>query len=119
MFCPNCGTQNPETAATCTKCGFALKSAAPKFKGTMLMQGAPPNMQALRDATAGAPPPAAGAPPAPSPAVGAGAGNVPPSRLKGTIVGVAAQPRGAAPAPPTATGAGAPAAGGGFPGTLA
>src|SRR5262249_8912443 len=38
VFCPNCGTQNSETASTCTKCGFNLKgAAAPKFKGTMLM----------------------------------------------------------------------------------
>ena len=38
MFCPNCGTQNPETSQTCSKCSFNLKgAAAPKFKGTMLM----------------------------------------------------------------------------------
>ena len=37
MFCPNCGTQNQETASTCTKCGFNLKgAAAPKFKGTTI-----------------------------------------------------------------------------------
>ena len=42
MFCPNCGTQNPDTATTCSKCGFNLKGAsAPKFKGTMLMMNAP------------------------------------------------------------------------------
>ena len=101
LFCPNCGTQNPETAATCTKCGFALKggapggAAAPKFKGTMLMQGAPPAMQAAREAAA-AQQAAGGAGPM-SAATGAAA---PPSRLKGTIVGVAAPAAGAAPAPP-------------------
>ena len=42
MFCPNCGTQNTETAQTCAKCNFALKTgAAPKFKGTMLMMNNP------------------------------------------------------------------------------
>src|SRR5215208_6914412 len=42
VFCPNCGTQNADTATTCTKCGFNLKgAAAPKFKGTMLMMNAP------------------------------------------------------------------------------
>ena len=28
MFCPNCGTQNPDTAQTCTKCNFNIKGAA-------------------------------------------------------------------------------------------
>ena len=28
VFCPNCGTQNPETASTCVKCGFNLRGAA-------------------------------------------------------------------------------------------
>src|SRR5579863_3248811 len=38
VFCPNCGTQNPDAAQSCSKCNFHLKSvAAPKFKGTMLM----------------------------------------------------------------------------------
>jgi uncharacterized membrane protein YvbJ len=42
VFCPNCGTQNSETASTCIKCGFNLKgAAAPKFKGTMLMTNQP------------------------------------------------------------------------------
>ena len=27
VFCPNCGAQNTETAQTCTKCAFALKTA--------------------------------------------------------------------------------------------
>ena len=80
----------------------------------MLMQGAPPAMQAVRDAAAAA---AAGPGPvsAGAPATGAAA---PPSRLKGTIVGVAAPAAGAAPAPPMA-GAGAPAGAPNFPSTLA
>ena len=42
MFCPNCGTQNPDPAQTCSKCNFHLKgAAAPKFKGTMLMMNQP------------------------------------------------------------------------------
>ena len=80
MFCPNCGTQNPETAQTCSKCNFHLKSAAaPKFKGTMLMM----NQPGQAPAAPAAPRPAAGgvAPPAP--------GAAPPSKLKGTMVGVA------------------------------
>ena len=116
MFCPNCGTQNQENAQTCTKCGFSMKSAAPKFKGTMLMmnQNAAP-IAGPRPGVPAAPPPAA-PPPAvshqptgafgPPSSIGAGApsaGAVPPhpSRLKGTIVGVAAPAAGAAPAPPT------------------
>src|SRR5277367_905326 len=65
VFCPNCGTQNPEVAATCSKCNFALKGVvAPKFKGTMLMMNQPqipgvtPGVPA-----APAPPPAAVPPP--------------------------------------------------------
>lgn len=101
MFCPNCGTQNAETAQTCAKCGFQLKAAAaPKFKGTMLMMNQPGGAGAPRPG-AGAPPPAAGAPPpsgsptfkAEAPPIGAGAPPAGaagmPSRLKGTIVGVA------------------------------
>jgi hypothetical protein len=98
VFCPNCGTQNPDTAQTCSKCSFHLKgAAAPKFKGTMLMMNQPvvPTTGAPPPA-AGAPPPAAGAPPgaslpggAPRPSASPpGAGNVP-SKLKGTMVGVA------------------------------
>ncbi|MEQ9324036.1 MAG: zinc ribbon domain-containing protein, partial [Polyangiaceae bacterium] len=62
MFCPNCGTQNPDTASTCTKCGFNLAGPAqPKFKGTMLMGqqapgGAPPGVPP------GGPPPGGGPP---------------------------------------------------------
>src|SRR6185503_19109254 len=61
VFCPNCGTQNSETASTCTKCGFNLKgAAAPKFKGTMLM-----SQQPAMPSPAAAPRPAPPAPPAP------------------------------------------------------
>lgn len=73
MFCPNCGTPNPETAQTCSKCNFHLKSAAaPKFKGTMLMMNQP------GQAPAAPPRPATGS----APSAGA-------SKLKGTMVGVA------------------------------
>src|SRR5271170_3628742 len=93
VFCPNCGTQNPEAAQTCTKCNFNLKgAAAPKFKGTMLMmnqQGAatpaPPGVPAPVPAPAApvAGPGQAGGPPRPmmQPA--------PQNKLKGTMVGVA------------------------------
>ena len=78
MFCPNCGTQNPETAQTCSKCNFNLKgAAAPKFKGTMLMMNQPGGAPAAPPA----PPRPAGAPAAPAPGG--------PSKLKGTMVGVA------------------------------
>jgi TM2 domain-containing membrane protein YozV len=110
VFCPNCGTQNPEAAQTCTKCGFSLKANPPKFKGTMLMmnQGAP--------AVPGGPP-AGNVPPPPANVGGAappgapatGAAPAPASRLKGTIVGVAPPTAGGAPAfdaaPPPAYGA--------------
>ena len=67
MFCPNCGTQNSETASTCTKCGFNLKgAAAPKFKGTMLMNqspgGAPPGAPPVGWRSRAGPPPAPGMP---------------------------------------------------------
>ena len=93
MFCPNCGTQNPEAAQTCSKCGFHLKSvAAPKFKGTMLM---------MNQSVSTPPPPAPGprmsssVPPPGAPAQRGGSGppGAPPmgipSKLKGTMVGVA------------------------------
>src|SRR4051812_47636492 len=111
LFCPNCGTKNPETATTCTKCGFNIKgAAAPKFKGTMLMmnqQGAKTPAPAPPGAAPEAAPPAAPAPVAAAPAPAA----VKPS-FKGTMVGVAppggfgaaarpaaTAPMGAAPAP--------------------
>ena len=88
MFCPNCGTQNTDTAQACVKCNFNLKGggAAPKFKGTMLM---------VNQAGAGAPAaPAAPARPA------APAAPAPPSKLKGTMVGVAPPVAGSAPIAP-------------------
>lgn len=110
MFCPNCGTQNPETSQTCSKCGFNLKGAAtPKFKGTMLMMGGPggppqPGAPPAPGANPFAPPPPA--PPAPP----QGSSQPPPawpappppqapggsSKLKGTMVGIAPP----VPAPP-------------------
>ncbi|MCB9578083.1 MAG: zinc ribbon domain-containing protein [Polyangiaceae bacterium] len=92
MFCPNCGTQNQDSATTCTKCGFNLKgAAAPKFKGTMLMMNAPAGIPRPGDAPGGAAsgPPAAPAPPA-----------APKPSLKGTMLGVAPPSPGAAPRPP-------------------
>lgn len=97
MFCPNCGSNNPDTATTCTQCNTALNKPAggggPKFKGTMLMMnqpGAP--LPAPGGAGAAAPKPAGGPP---------SAGAAPPaaSKLKGTMVGVAPPVAGAAPAP--------------------
>jgi hypothetical protein len=52
MFCPNCGTQNPDTAQNCTKCNFNLKGAA-----------APNPRNDADDAAAGVPGAAPGAPP--------------------------------------------------------
>ena len=92
MFCPNCGTQNPDAAQTCSKCSFHLRSAAaPKFKGTMLMMNQP----------APTPGVAAAAPVRP----GAGGAAVPgaaaaPNRLKGTMMGVAPMAIGGMPFPP-------------------
>jgi hypothetical protein len=90
VFCPNWGTQNPDTAQTCSKCSFHLKgAAAPKFKGTMLMMNQPVVPTGGPAPAAGNPAAPAGGPPRPS-ASGAppGAANVP-SKLKGTMVGVA------------------------------
>jgi hypothetical protein len=106
VFCPNCGTQNPDSAQTCSKCNFHLKgAAAPKFKGTMLMMNQPvvpnaapaPNAAPPAGPVAGGPPRPAGGPGA-SPAVGPGAMS---NKLKGTMVGVApmAGGMGAPPAP--------------------
>jgi zinc ribbon protein len=97
VFCPNCGTQNPDAAQTCSKCSFHLKSAAaPKFKGTMLMMNQPGALPGTPLAPP-APPgrPGAAAPPPP------GAGPVP-SKLKGTMVGVAPMGMGAPIPPPPA-----------------
>lgn len=113
MFCPNCGTQNPDAAQTCSKCNFNIKgAAAPKFKGTMLMMnqpipGAPPGVGPQPPAAT--PPPPAAAPPAAAPTGGmpgvpgapraAGAQSAVPSKLKGTMVGVAPMSGGGAPSP--------------------
>jgi hypothetical protein len=99
VFCPNCGTQNPDTAQTCSKCNFNVKgAAAPKFKGTMLMM----NQPVIPGAAPAAPtppvparPPAAAAPAAPAAPSGAprpagqGVGLAAGNKLKGTMVGVA------------------------------
>lgn len=114
MFCPNCGTQNPEAAQTCSKCGFHLKSvAAPKFKGTMLMMNhsvstPPPPAPGLRGGSSAPPPgvpiqrPGSGPPGALPHAI--------PSKLKGTMVGVAPPMAGFArgPSPVAVPPAGAP-----------
>ncbi len=104
MFCPNCGTQNPETAATCTKCNFNLKgAAAPKFKGTMLMMNNPGVTPAVpRPPTpAGAAPPPGGPLATPAPGeLGAPLAVPMPSKLKGTMVGVAPPTGGIPPTPP-------------------
>ena len=132
MFCPNCGTQNQENAQTCTKCGFSMKSAAPKFKGTMLMMNqnaaglvkpgasaapaaAPPAAGGHQPTTAfGVPPMAQGAAPSPAEPVGGhqptAAFGAPPS------VGMGAPSAGAQPPVPsrlkgTIVGVAAPAAG--------
>jgi len=84
VFCPNCGTQSPDSAQACPKCNFHLKSiAAPKFKGTMLMMGQPshpvvPPPGAAPAARSGSGGPIPGAPPAARPVA-----------AKGTFVGVA------------------------------
>lgn len=92
MFCPSCGTQNSEPAQTCSKCGFVLKNlAVPKFKGTMLMVN--PSSAPSESTTLPAPQgPSAGPPfglssPSPAGAIRGQAGT--PSKLKGTMVGVA------------------------------
>jgi hypothetical protein len=92
VFCPNCGTQNPDAAQTCSKCNFHLKSvAAPKFKGTMLMMNQPA-------VAPSAPPPRGPAPRPGLPLAGASLPSVP-SKLKGTMMGVAPV-AGLTPAPP-------------------
>ncbi len=71
-------------------------AAAPKFKGTMLMMNQPqvPNAPPAGAAPAAPPAPAAGSPPR---AMGPSGG--PPSKLKGTMVGVAPPTAGGAPSP--------------------
>src|SRR5882724_11633023 len=98
LFCPNCGTKNPETATTCVKCGFNIKgAAAPKFKGTMLMmnQSVPQKPGPGAQPAPPAQPPGAQPPPAKmaSTVMGPGplAAPAPAARpaFKGTMVGVA------------------------------
>ncbi len=107
MFCPNCGTQNPETANACSSCGTSLQASAPKAKGTLLMNqpmaesfGAPPAPPAPPPPVA----PAFGAPPAPG-----GFGAPPPQGAFGAPPGALAPfggpPGGFAP-PPNMTGSG-------------
>src|SRR5215469_7935092 len=70
VFCPNCGTQNPDAAPICSKCNFNLKgAAAPKFKGTMLMMNQPGAAPAVPGVGAPSPSPfsPAGAPPQAAP----------------------------------------------------
>jgi hypothetical protein len=122
LFCPNCGTKNPETATTCIKCGFNIKgSAAPKFKGTMLMmnQSVPQKPGPVAQPVPAAQPPPAGKPPAVAATVlGPAAAPAPAARpaFKGTMVGVAPPagfpfgPPGPA-APPAGPQPGAPAPG--------
>src|SRR5438552_11500925 len=95
LFCPNCGTKNPETATTCTKCGFNIKgAAAPKFKGTMLMMNQPGAAKPGAPAAPPAPAAHAAAPPPAGPTAigpgGAPAAAPPAARpnFKGTMVGV-------------------------------
>ena len=79
MFCPNCGTKNPDSEAKCAQCGFDLQAKAPqaRFKGTMVMA---PTSATPKATPAGAPTPEPSlqAPPATK------AGS-----LKGTMIGVA------------------------------
>jgi hypothetical protein len=106
VFCPNCGTQNTEDAASCQKCGFKIKDVkAQRFKGTMLMMNAPPELQQLRDQVgqqtpaqipSAAPVPAAPPPTAPQAAAQPPAGTgptgtaaLPKQSFKGTMIGVA------------------------------
>jgi hypothetical protein len=104
VFCPNCGTQNPDAAQTCSKCSFHLKgAAAPKFKGTMLMMNQPvlPTPSPGAAHPTGAPPPPAGPAAAGPPRAGgpgAGPGGMS-SKLKGTMVGVAPMAGGMGSAP--------------------
>ncbi|HMA93449.1 MAG TPA: zinc-ribbon domain-containing protein [Polyangiaceae bacterium] len=108
MFCPNCGTQNDDSASACQKCAFNLKgAAAPKFKGTMLMVNAPP-LGGMAPRPGGQGQPGAGAspsarPPAVAPRAAAPAGGKP--MMKATMIGVAPPSPGGI-APPVPPGAG-------------
>ncbi|RYE81568.1 MAG: zinc-ribbon domain-containing protein, partial [Myxococcales bacterium] len=122
LFCPNCGAQNPDNATACSNCGFNLKpaTAAPKFKGTMLMMNSPfaggaPSVPG----EPGAPGvPGAPLPSSPPPGVDPNDPNGGRRQMKGTIVGIAPPAPGAAPAPqglaPPTSDPGAMASGGSF-----
>jgi hypothetical protein len=112
VFCPNCGTQNDDSAASCQKCAFNLKgAAAPKFKGTMLMVNSPAAPRPMPGAAV-----SSAKPPAPMMPVAAPAAPAPrpvgvPQKpvMKATMIGVAppspgavAPPIPAAPPPPVA-----------------
>ncbi len=45
MFCPKCGTENPEGSSFCQKCGEALVPQVPKPTGTSI--GLEPNVAGL------------------------------------------------------------------------
>jgi len=134
VFCPNCGAPNPDTATTCQKCGFNVKgTAAPKFKGTMVMQGGPPVAPGapglnpamtppMPTATPAGPTPGAPMPGIPRPdSSGSPTATAPSSavnsQLKGTMIGVAPPGTGgiAPPGGSTQQSPGAPGAPGGFP----
>jgi hypothetical protein len=82
VFCPNCGTKNPDSEAKCGQCGFDLQAKAPqaRFKGTMVMA---PTAAAPKPAAAGTPAPSAQAPATQAPNAAKG------GSLKGTMIGVA------------------------------
>lgn len=91
VFCPNCGSKNEDAAVRCGQCGFELqvKKAAPRFKGTMVMQSPVAGVPTPGSPAPGAPAPGAPSPGAPSPreaTPGAAPRN---ASLKGTMVGVA------------------------------
>lgn len=94
MFCPNCGTKNEDAVARCGQCGFELtkaKGSGGKFKGTVMMRGAPVDESSVPPAagsslTAGPSPTAS---PSPNAAAQVPAQAQVNARLKGTMVGVA------------------------------
>jgi nicotinate-nucleotide--dimethylbenzimidazole phosphoribosyltransferase len=127
VFCPNCGTKNDETATPCKKCGFQL-TAAPKFRGTMMLNSeqsvhdmVEEHRRKLAESGGASTPaekpvgaPAAGAPPPPSSVPGAPKAVLQPPRAglakrrMGTMLGVAPQIGGVQP-PPEVSGTPTPA----------
>src|SRR5215207_4163669 len=62
MFCPNCGTEQPDDARFCQKCGRALTTQSPaplNLDKPGGFAGAPPPGQAPSHTQAPVPPPAA------------------------------------------------------------